>query len=90
MVWDNHSIHRRPVLRALIEARGAVLAPQPRYSPETNACEEVVEAEAGAAPSAGGHRRSVTGGASYWRRGADGIGLGGLARHAGYVFTPIE
>jgi len=41
VVWDNHSIHRRPVLRAMIEARGASLVPQPRYSPEFNASEEL-------------------------------------------------
>ena len=41
VVWDNHSIHRSAELRRLIEARGAQLAPQPRYSPEFNACEEM-------------------------------------------------
>ena len=41
VVWDNHPIHRRAVLREVIEGRGATLAPQPRYSPEANACEEM-------------------------------------------------
>ena len=41
VVWDNHSIHRGAEIRRLIEARGAWLAPQPRYSPEFNACEEM-------------------------------------------------
>ena len=39
VVWDNHSIHKRPVLREMIEARGASLVPQPRYSPEFNTSE---------------------------------------------------
>ncbi len=39
--WDNHSVHKRPELRALIEARGAALVWQPRYSPEFNAVEEM-------------------------------------------------
>lgn len=39
VVWDNHSIHKRPVLRELIEARGATLVRQPRYSPEFNTSE---------------------------------------------------
>ena len=39
VVWDDHSVHKRPELRALIEARGAELVRQPRYSPESNACE---------------------------------------------------
>ena len=41
VVWDNHSVHKRPALRALIEARGAELVWQPRYSPEVNAAEEL-------------------------------------------------
>ena len=41
VVWDNHSVHKRPELRALIEARGAGLVWQPRYSPEFNAVEEL-------------------------------------------------
>ena len=41
VVWDNHSIHRGAEIRRLIEAQGARLAPQPRYSPEFNACEEM-------------------------------------------------
>lgn len=41
VVWDNHSIHRRAEVRRLIEARGGTLRPQPRYSPEFNACEEL-------------------------------------------------
>lgn len=34
-------MHKRPELRALIEARGAELVWQPRYSPEFNAVEEL-------------------------------------------------
>ena len=41
VVWDNHSIHKRPRLRELIRSRGADLVWQPRYSPEFNACEEM-------------------------------------------------
>lgn len=41
VIWDNHSVHRRAELRALIEARGGELVWQPRYSPEFNACEEL-------------------------------------------------
>jgi len=41
VVWDNHSVHKRPELRALIEMRGAELVWQPRYSPEFNAVEEL-------------------------------------------------
>ena len=39
VVWDNHSIHKGAAARAAIEARGAVLLFQPRYSPDTNAIE---------------------------------------------------
>ena len=41
VIWDNHSVHKRPELRALIKARGAELVWQPRYSPEFNAVEEL-------------------------------------------------
>ena len=41
MIWDNHSVHKRPELRALVEARAAELVWQPRYSPEFNAVEEM-------------------------------------------------
>ena len=41
VIWDNYSVHKRPELRALIEARGAELVWQPRYSPEFNAVEEM-------------------------------------------------
>jgi len=41
VVWDNHSVHKRPRLRELIRARGAELVWQPRYSPEFNASEEM-------------------------------------------------
>ena len=41
VVWDNHSIHRSEAIRALVEARGATLVWQPRYSPECNAVEEM-------------------------------------------------
>jgi transposase len=39
VVWDNHAIHKGAEVRRLIEARGATLKPQPRYSPEVNAAE---------------------------------------------------
>lgn len=39
VVWDNHSVHKRPALREMIRARGAELVWQPRYSPEFNAAE---------------------------------------------------
>lgn len=39
VVWDNHAIHKGPAVRELIEARGATLHPQPRYSPEVNGAE---------------------------------------------------
>ena len=39
VVWDNHAIHKRPVLREMIEACGAELVPQPRYSPDMNTAE---------------------------------------------------
>ena len=41
VVWDNHSVHKRPELRTLIGARGAELVWQLRYSPEFNAVEEL-------------------------------------------------
>lgn len=41
VVWDNHSVHKRPELCVLIEGRGAELVWQPRYSPEFNAVEEL-------------------------------------------------
>lgn len=41
VVWDNHSVHKRDDVRELIEARGATLVWQPRYSPEFNAVEEM-------------------------------------------------
>lgn len=39
VVWDNHAIHKGAEVGRLIEARGATLKPQPRYSPEVNASE---------------------------------------------------
>jgi len=39
VVWDNHSIHKGAGARAAVEARGARLLAQPRYSPECNAVE---------------------------------------------------
>ena len=39
VVWDNHAVHKRPEVRRLIEARGAELVWQPRYSPEVNTSE---------------------------------------------------
>ena len=39
VVWDNHAIHKGEEVRCLIEAQGASLHPQPRYSPEVNGAE---------------------------------------------------
>lgn len=39
VVWDNHAIHRSVAVREAIDARGAVLLAQPRYSPDLNAIE---------------------------------------------------
>ena len=79
VVWGNHSVHKRPKLRALIEARGAALVWQPRYSPEFNAVEpprrggwDVVKGEAPRQAGAGGHGDGAD-------RGAGGGGLVGLA-----------
>lgn len=88
VVWDNHSIHRSPELRRLIEARGARLAPQPRYSPEFNACEEMwskVKHEVRRA-------RADTQGALESALGVSVTGLrwedsAGWLRHAGYVLS---
>ena len=33
VIWDNHTIHKSTRARAAVEARGAVLLKQPRYSP---------------------------------------------------------
>lgn len=38
-MWDNHLVHKRPVLHKLIAARRATLVPQPHYSPEFNTSE---------------------------------------------------
>ena len=89
VVWDNHSVHRGAAVRELIASRGSQLAPQPRYSPEYNACEEtwskvkheVRRARAdteGALESA--LSASVTG--SRWEDSA------GWLRHAGYRLSP--
>lgn len=39
VVWDNHTIHKSAIAREAVEARGAILLRQPRYSPECNAAE---------------------------------------------------
>lgn len=39
VVWDNHAIHKSTSVREAVEARGAVLLKQPRYSPDLNAIE---------------------------------------------------
>lgn len=39
VVWDNHTIHKSAAIREAVEATGAVLLAQPRYSPELNAVE---------------------------------------------------
>lgn len=91
VVWDNHSIHRRPVLRALIEARGASLVPQPRYSPEFNASEEmwskvkhhVRRARADTTEALTDALRSAVA-ALTWEDSS------GWLRHAGYRISPDE
>ena len=88
VVWDNHSIHRGAEIRRLIEARGAHLAPQPRYSPEFNACEEMwskVKHEVRRA-------RADTGSALESALSASVTGLrredsAGWLQHAGYVLS---
>lgn len=89
VVWDNHSIHRGAAVRRLIEAQGAVLAPQPRYSPEFNACEEMwskVKHEVRRA-------RADTDGALESALASSVRGLrredsAGWLRHAGYILSP--
>ncbi len=89
VVWDNHSIHRGAEVRRLIEARGAQLAPQPRYSPEFNACEEMwskVKHEVRRA-------RADTQGALESALAVSVTGLrredsAGWLRHAGYRLSP--
>lgn len=88
VVWDNHSIHRGRELRRLIEARGASLAPQPRYSPEFNACEEMwskvkhrvrrARADTGSALT---EALNAAVGALTWEDSAGWLG------HSGYVLT---
>ena len=39
VIWDNHRIHQVEGLKEQIEARGAVLKPLPRYSPDLNPIE---------------------------------------------------
>ena len=89
MVWDNHSVHKRPELRALIDARGAELVWQPRYSPEFNACEEMWSkvkhlVRRARADTAGALREAlaVAVAALTWE---DSFGW---LRHAGYRLTP--
>ncbi|GAB5550223.1 MAG: hypothetical protein SangKO_099830 [Sandaracinaceae bacterium] len=91
VVWDNHSIHKRPRLRELIRARGADLVWQPRYSPEYNACEEMwskvkrlvrrarADTETALTEALRVGVRALT-----WEDAA------GWLRHAGYVPTPTE
>lgn len=88
VVWDNHSIHRGTEVRRLIEAQGACLARQPRYSPEFNACEEMWskvkhEVRRARADTQGSLESalstSVTG--LRWEDSA------GWLRHAGYVLS---
>lgn len=39
VIWDNHAIHKSAAVREAVEATGAVLLAQPRYSPDLNAVE---------------------------------------------------
>lgn len=39
VVWDNHTIHNSEVARSAVLRRGALLLPQPLYSPDMNAIE---------------------------------------------------
>jgi len=88
VVWDNPSIHRGGGVRALIEARGAALHPQPRYTPEANAVEvlwakgkgHVRRARADTAGALDAALRSAVGSVT----AADGAGW---LRHCGYRLT---
>ena len=89
VVWDNHSVHKRPRLRELIRARGADLVWQPRYSPEFNACEEMwskvkrlVRRARADTESALTEALSSAVGALTWEDAAGWLG------HAGYAITP--
>ncbi|MEM0960936.1 MAG: IS630 family transposase [Bacteroidota bacterium] len=91
VVWDNHSIHKRPNLRELIRARGADLVWQPRYSPEFNACEEMwskvkrlVRRARADTETALSEALRVAVRALTWEDAA------GWLRHAGYVPIPTE
>lgn len=89
VVWDNHSVHKRPALREMIRARGADLVWQPRYSPEFNASEEMwskvkhlvrrARADTASALTAA---LSAAVGALTWEDSA------GWLRHAGYQVSP--
>jgi len=89
VVWDNHSVHKRPVLREMIRARGAELVCQPRYSPEFNASEEmwskvkhlVRRARADTASALTAALDAAVG-ALTWEDSA------GWLRHAGYRVSP--
>lgn len=89
VVWDNHSVHKRPALREMIRARGAELVWQPRYSPEVNASEEmwskvkhlVRRARADTATALKDALEAAVG-ALTWEDSA------GWLRHAGYQISP--
>lgn len=89
VVWDNHSIHRGAEVRRLIEAQGAMLAPQPRYSPEFNAMEELwskvkheVRRARADTPCALASALSTSVRGLRWEDSA------GWLRHAGYQLSP--
>lgn len=88
VVWDNHSIHRGSEIRGLIEARGATLSPQPRYSPEFNACEEMwskVKHEVRRARA--DTQAALESALSASVRGLRWEDSAGWLRHAGYVLS---
>jgi transposase len=89
VVWDNHSVHKRPELRRLIESRGAELVWQPRYSPEFNASEEmwskVKHLVRRARADTGSALAEALGAAVGTLTWGDSVGW---LRHSGYRLTP--
>ena len=63
VIMDNLSAHKRPAVRARLEAAGLELLRLPRYSPDLNPNRgHVVEGQGGAAGGGGAHGRGAGGG----------------------------
>lgn len=89
VVWDNHSIHRGSEIRRLIEAQGARLHPQPRYSPEFNACEEMwSKVKHGVRRARADTQATLESALSVSVRGLRWEDSAGWLRHAGYRLSP--